>query len=108
MILRLARAFRGRDKILKFEGGYHGMHDYALMSNQWTMGEAPYPRAVPNSHGIPRSVQAEVLVAPFNDLETTAAIIAKYEPDYDSDYGWAGRRSKSVNQILYTPSSVLL
>ena len=79
--LRLARAFRGRDKILKFEGGYHGMHDYALMSNQWTMGNAPYPRAVPNSHGIPRSVQAEVLVAPFNDLETTAAIIERHHDE---------------------------
>jgi glutamate-1-semialdehyde 2,1-aminomutase len=73
--LRLARAFRGRDKILKFEGGYHGMHDYALMSNQWTMGSPAYPRAVPNTHGIPRALEAEVLVAPFNDLETTVAII---------------------------------
>ncbi|MCA9534447.1 MAG: aspartate aminotransferase family protein [Myxococcales bacterium] len=79
--LRLARAFRGRDKILKFEGGYHGMHDYALMSNQWTMGSPAYPRAVPNTHGIPRSLEAEVLVAPFNDLETTAAIIERHHDE---------------------------
>lgn len=79
--LRLARAFRRRDKILKFEGGYHGMHDYALMSNQWTMGHAPYPRAVPNTHGIPKSLEAEVLVAPFNDLEATAAILAQHHDE---------------------------
>ncbi len=73
--LRLARAYTGREKILKFEGGYHGMHDYALMSNQWTMMPPPFPQAAANSHGIPRSVQAEVLIAPYNDLETTASII---------------------------------
>ena len=43
--LRLARVYRKRDKILKFEGAYHGMHDYAMMSNQWTMGTPPYPTA---------------------------------------------------------------
>ena len=76
--MRLARVYRRRDKILKFEGAYHGMNDYALMSNQWTMGSAAFPRAVPNSHGIPRVISDEVLVAPFNDLETTSAIIAAH------------------------------
>ena len=75
--MRLARVYRRRDKILKFEGAYHGMNDYAMMSNQWTMGAPAFPKAVPNTHGIPRSVSEEVLIAPFNDLETTAAIISK-------------------------------
>ena len=78
--MRTARAFRGRDKILKFEGGFHGMNDYALMS----MGPAvpaEYPQAVPDSAGIPRSVQDEVLIAPFNDLETTTAIIEKHHDE---------------------------
>ncbi len=73
--LRLARAFRKRDKILKFEGGYHGMHDYALVSTQWTWTPADFPAPVANTAGIPRSVLEEVLVAPFNDIETTAAIV---------------------------------
>ncbi|MEM7434345.1 MAG: aspartate aminotransferase family protein [Myxococcota bacterium] len=79
--LRLARVYRKRDKILKFEGAYHGMHDYALMSNQWTMGAPAFPRAVPNSHGIPRAVRDEVLVAPFNDLDRTADIISEHHDE---------------------------
>ena len=78
--MRAARAFRRRDKIMKFEGGYHGMHDYALM------GMAPaepsdFPHPTPDSAGIPESVRSEVLIAPFNDLETTAAIIARNHDD---------------------------
>lgn len=76
--LRLARAARRRDVILKFEGAYHGMSDHALMSTQWTRTPAPFPTAVPGSSGIPRSVQAEVLVAPFNDAATTTALIERH------------------------------
>ena len=64
--MRLARAFTGRDKIVKFEGGYHGMSAEAQMSL------AParlvnFPQAVPDSAGIPEAVRAEMLIAPFND-----------------------------------------
>lgn len=76
--MRIARAYRGRDKILKFEGGFHGMNDYALMGNQWTSKPMDYPRPVPNSLGIPESIESEMLVAPFNDLETTSAIVKEY------------------------------
>jgi glutamate-1-semialdehyde 2,1-aminomutase len=79
--MRLARVHRKRDKILKFEGAYHGMNDYAMMSNQWTMGSPPYPQAVPNTHGIPRALNDQILIAPFNDLETTAAIISKHRDE---------------------------
>jgi glutamate-1-semialdehyde 2,1-aminomutase len=79
--MRLARVYRKRDKILKFEGAYHGMNDYAMMSNQWTMGSPPYPKATPNTHGIPRVLNSEVLIAPFNDLEATAAIISKHRDE---------------------------
>ncbi|MDH3623158.1 MAG: aminotransferase class III-fold pyridoxal phosphate-dependent enzyme [Myxococcales bacterium] len=79
--LRLARVYRKRDKILKFEGAYHGMHDYALMSNQWTMGTPPFPSAIPNSHGIPGVLKDQVLIAPFNDLQTVAEIIAKHHDE---------------------------
>jgi glutamate-1-semialdehyde 2,1-aminomutase len=76
--LRLARAFRKRDKILKFEGGYHGQGDAVLMSNQWTREPQPYPRAVPNSDGIPKSVAADVLISPFNDIERAADLIDQH------------------------------
>jgi glutamate-1-semialdehyde 2,1-aminomutase len=76
--LRLARAWRRRDRVLKFEGGFHGMSDYALMSNQWTRTPGELPAAVPNSTGIPAAVAADVLVAPFNDLERTTAIIERH------------------------------
>ena len=79
--LRLARAWRRRDKVLKFEGGFHGMSDYALMSNQWTRTPGEFPAAVPNSTGIPAAVAGEVLVAPFNDLERTTAIIERHHDE---------------------------
>ena len=52
--MRVARAFRGRDKILKFEGGYHGMSDYGLMSLA-PKRPGNFPQAVPDSPGIPRA-----------------------------------------------------
>ncbi len=79
--MRLARAFRKRDKILKFEGAYHGMSDYALMSTQWTRPPADYPVAVPASAGIPRCAAGEVLIAPFNDIGATAAIIEQHRDE---------------------------
>ncbi|MCZ6539772.1 MAG: aminotransferase class III-fold pyridoxal phosphate-dependent enzyme [Chloroflexi bacterium] len=72
--LRLARAATGREKILKFEGGYHGMHDYALMSLMPSR-LADYPNPVPDSRGIPKSVEETVLVAPFNNIEYAASVI---------------------------------
>lgn len=72
--LRLARAFRGRDRILKFEGAYHGSHDYALMSSAPRSPKA-FPDPTPDSAGIPRVLEDEVLVAPFNDLATTEALV---------------------------------
>ncbi|NQW11249.1 MAG: aminotransferase class III-fold pyridoxal phosphate-dependent enzyme [Alphaproteobacteria bacterium] len=78
--MRLARAHRGRDKILKFEGGYHGMSDHALMSLA-PKRLANFPRPVPDSAGIPKHVQDDVLVAPFNDIETARRMIAEYADD---------------------------
>ncbi|MFK7733409.1 MAG: aspartate aminotransferase family protein [Pseudomonadales bacterium] len=79
--LRLARAYRGRDKMLKFEGAYHGMHDHALMSAQWTMKVADFPKAVCNSAGITSQTENEVLIAPFNDLEKTAEILRAHQDE---------------------------
>lgn len=78
--LRLARAATGRGKVLKFEGGYHGAHDYAMMSVT-PVRLAPFPAAVPDSAGIPDDVERNVLVAPFNDLDTTLGIIRQHRDD---------------------------
>ena len=66
--MRAARAFRKRDKILKFEGGYHGMSDYALMSLA-PKRPGNFPRPIPDSAGIPKRLQDEMLVAAFNDID---------------------------------------
>jgi glutamate-1-semialdehyde 2,1-aminomutase len=72
--MRAARAYTGREKVLKFEGGFHGTSDYALMSVTPSAAEE-FPQAEPNSGGIPRALQELMLIAPFNDLDTTTAII---------------------------------
>jgi glutamate-1-semialdehyde 2,1-aminomutase len=78
--MRVARAFRRKDKILKFEGGYHGMSDFSLMSlAPKRPGNFPYP--VPDSAGIPKAIQDTMLVAPFNDLETVESLIREHQDD---------------------------
>ena len=72
--MRVARAHHGRDKILKFEGGFHGMHDYALMSMA-PARPGNFPQATPDTAGIPQRVRDEVLIAPFNDIETAVSLI---------------------------------
>lgn len=75
--IRAARAHTGRDKILKFEGGYHGMSAEAQMSL------APermvnFPQAVPDSAGIPEAVRAEMLIAPFNDPDFLRSLLTEH------------------------------
>ena len=78
--MRAARAFRKKDKILKFEGGFHGMNDYALMSMAPKTG-GNFPQAVPDSAGIPQHIQQEVLIAPFNDAEAAVALIREHKDE---------------------------
>ncbi len=78
--MRAARAFRKRDKILKFEGGYHGMSDYALMSMA-PRNPGNFPRAIPDSAGIPKSVADEMLVAAFNDIEMVESLIKEHKDE---------------------------
>ena len=75
--MRAVRAFRRRDLMMKFEGGFHGMHDSALMS--WEPAQPPeFPRAVPDSAGIPEHVAGQMLIAPFNDIQTTTELIRSH------------------------------
>ncbi len=75
--LRLARGATGRQKILKFEGGWHGMHDYALWGTVPSQ-PSPYPDAAPDSLGIPDALRGQVLVAPLNDAARAAALIDRH------------------------------
>jgi glutamate-1-semialdehyde 2,1-aminomutase len=76
--IRVARGFTGREKLMKFEGGYHGHHDDVLVSIQpprELMGPADAPSTVPATAGMPRSRVAETVVAPFNQPDMVAAIL---------------------------------
>jgi glutamate-1-semialdehyde 2,1-aminomutase len=78
--LRVARAFRKREKVMKFEGGFHGSHDYALMSVVPRSPKA-FPAPMSDSAGIPHVLEGEVLIAPYNDLATTEALIAAHHEE---------------------------
>ena len=74
--LRLARAFTGKASVLKFEGGYHGAHDYAMVG---TIGAADHQGWwQPDSAGIPGAVAETVLVTPFNDAAAARRMIARH------------------------------
>ena len=75
--IRLARAVSGRDKIIKCEGGYHGMSAEAQMSLAPARA-VNFPQAVPDSAGIPQSVASEMLIAPFNDLAYMRGLVDEY------------------------------
>jgi glutamate-1-semialdehyde 2,1-aminomutase len=78
--MRVARAFRGRDKVLKFEGGFHGMSEYGLQSMA-PKRPGNFPQAIPDSPGIPRSVAGDMLIAPFNDAAMAASLIREHRED---------------------------
>lgn len=75
--IRLARAYTGREKILKFDGGWHGGHDYA----QQDMAEAGAPKSRPLSDGIPQGATDTVLVSPFNDPAMATDLIGRHAHD---------------------------
>jgi glutamate-1-semialdehyde 2,1-aminomutase len=72
--LRLARAFTGRDKILKFEGCYHGHSDGLLAK----AGSGIATLGLPDSAGVPASFTAETLLAPYNDTAAVEAVFAQH------------------------------
>jgi len=78
MAIRAARAFTGRDKILKMEGGYHGSHlslDISIHPEVDKAGPADKPLSIPESLGIPKSIVNDTIVAPFNNKVATEKII---------------------------------
>jgi glutamate-1-semialdehyde 2,1-aminomutase len=71
--MRVARAFTGRNKIVKFEGQYHGVHDYALISvspnDMAELGDEDNPVALAWGRGIPAAVAATIIPARYNNIE---------------------------------------
>ncbi|HXW16875.1 MAG TPA: glutamate-1-semialdehyde 2,1-aminomutase [Candidatus Acidoferrales bacterium] len=79
--VRLARAATGRDRIVKMEGGYHGLHDSALVSvkpKANEVGDGNYPNSVPGGEGVTKATLANTVVAQFNDLAGVERLFAKY------------------------------
>ena len=74
--LRVARAYTGRRKIIKFAGGYHGHADLLLVA----AGSGALTLGTPDSPGVPEAVTADTLVAPYNDVASVRAVFERF-PD---------------------------
>lgn len=72
--LRLARGYTGRNKIVKFEGCYHGHADHLLIK----AGSGALTFGVPSSPGVPESIASETLTAQYNDIDSVKALFAQY------------------------------
>jgi glutamate-1-semialdehyde 2,1-aminomutase len=73
-VVRLARAFTSRDRVMKFAGGYHGHVDALLAS----AGSGVATLGLPSSPGIPPRVTEHTIVCPYNDVDAAAAAVARY------------------------------
>ena len=78
---RLARAFTGRNRIIRFEGMYHGFSDAVYWSKHPSLEKAGpdrHPRPVPQGPGLPAGIEANLLILPWNDEEALAEAIAAH------------------------------
>lgn len=72
--IRVARAYTGRDKIIKFAGCYHGHSDLVLVA----AGSGPSTLGTPDSAGVPKSIAQEVITVPFNEIEPLKEALDKW------------------------------
>ncbi len=72
--IRVARAYTGRDKIMKFAGCYHGHSDLVLVA----AGSGPSTLGIPDSAGVPKSIAQEVITVPFNDVPAFQVAMDKW------------------------------
>jgi glutamate-1-semialdehyde 2,1-aminomutase len=82
--VRLARAFTGRERLIKIEATYHGHHDSLMVSVEpppELFGPPDQPASVPWSEGVPRAVVDLVSVVPFNDLEVLERTLKRHPGD---------------------------
>ena len=79
--IRVARAYTGRDLLLKFEGNYHGFHDHTLWSTYAPVeayGNRRSPIPIPASSGIPKNMRDFIITLPFNDSEGFERVMRSY------------------------------
>ena len=79
--IRVARAYTGRDLLLKFEGNYHGFHDHTLWSTYAPVeayGNRRSPIPIPASSGIPKKMRDFIITLPFNDTEGFERVMRSY------------------------------
>ena len=81
LAMRAARAFKGRDIIIKMDGGYHGSHDYVQVNVQPDTNEEGLPRRRLTTRGVPAAVLEGMLVAPFNDLDALRDLLHAHSDD---------------------------
>ena len=81
LAMRAARAFTGRDIIIKMDGGYHGSHDYVQVNVQPDTSEEGLPRRRLTTRGVPAAVLEGMLVAPFNDLDALRDLLHAHSDD---------------------------
>ena len=83
--IRIARAYTGRDVVLKFEGQYHGVHDYLLFSTAGidpeAFGSRYAPIAVQASSGIPEAIRSYVRTVPYNDLDALERVFRSHSEE---------------------------
>jgi glutamate-1-semialdehyde 2,1-aminomutase len=83
--MRIARAYTGREKIVKFEGQYHGVHDYALISvgpdDMSELGDADAPVALAWGRGIPGAVADTIIPARYNNIDALRKIFERHGED---------------------------
>jgi glutamate-1-semialdehyde 2,1-aminomutase len=75
--IRLARGYTGRNKIIKFEGCYHGAHDYVLVK----AGSGATTFGAPDSHGIPEDTTKNTIAIPFNDIKSFMDVIKQNQDE---------------------------
>ena len=83
MAIRAARAFTGREKIAKFEGGYHGAHEYVSVSVRPPLEklDPSGPTPIPEYSGMPQSILDQVIVLPYNDLDWCERVLRSNADD---------------------------
>ncbi|MBN1318581.1 MAG: aspartate aminotransferase family protein [Anaerolineales bacterium] len=78
MAIRVARAYRKRDKIAKFEGNYHGQHDLAELSAFTIAGPALAPEPSRDAQGLPSSIEKDMMIMPYNNPKVAVSLIKEH------------------------------
>ena len=81
LAMRAARAYTGKPKIAKIEGGYHGTSDHVSISVTTRAGSAEDPQPVPSSRGLTPNTLADVVVLPFNNATAARRILAQHRDE---------------------------